>query len=67
MKYLSRKQAIRWLNRHITFGETGDKFDNKIMKMLDKTCRLMPIKNTLFGKRYSLEQLKQYVRDVKPR
>lgn len=67
MRYLSRKQAIQWLNQHAHFGETNLVFNRKIMRSLDNTCRLMPVKHTLFGRKYSLEQLKQYAHDVNPR
>ncbi len=42
-------------------------FTNKFMKRLSKTCRLVPDKNTLFGKKYSLLELKEYANDINPR
>lgn len=67
MKYLSKKQAMQWLNQHASYGETNMNFNRKIMKTLDNTCRLMPAKHTLFGVRYSLIQLERYAKDVNPR
>ncbi|GFP10375.1 hypothetical protein BDKNPLJD_00231 [Lactobacillus helveticus] len=57
MKYLSRNQAEQWLNQHTLYGKKRKMFTNKFMKRLSKTCRLVPDKNTLFGKKYSLLEL----------
>lgn len=67
MRYLSVNQAAHWLNEHATFGKNKDAFNHKVMNKLAKNCRLMPAKRGLFGKRYSLMELKEYARDVKPR
>lgn len=66
MKYLSRNQAEQWLNQHTLYGKKK-MFTNKFMKRLSKTCRLVPDKNTLFGKKYSLLELKEYANDINPR
>lgn len=67
MRYLSENKAIEWLNKHATFGDKNISFNRKKMKDLDKTCRLMPAKSGLFGKKYSLLELRGYARDMKPR
>lgn len=67
MKYLSTNKAVQWLNQNATFGNKKEAFNRKVMKKMDRNCRLMPAKRGLFGKRYSLMELKEYARDVKPR
>ena len=67
MKYLSRNQAEQWLNQHTLYGKKRKMFTNKFMKRLSKSYRLVPDKNTLFGKKYSLLELKEYAHDVNPR
>ncbi len=67
MTYLSRSQAEQWLNQHTLYGKKRKMFTNKFMKMLKKTYRLVPDKTTLFGKKYSLLELKEYAHDVNPR
>lgn len=67
MKYLSRNQAEQWLNQHTLYGKKRKMFTKKFMKRLSKTCRLVPDKNTLFGKKYSLLELKEYANDINPR
>lgn len=67
MKYLSTNAAIKWLQENAQIGQDDLKVDRKFMRKLDDTCRLMPDKHGLFGKRYSLKHLKQYAHDVKPR
>ncbi|MBU3829011.1 MAG: hypothetical protein H9806_07840 [Candidatus Lactobacillus pullistercoris] len=67
MRYLSRNQAEQWLNKHTLYGKKRAMFNNKIMRKLKETCRLMPDKSGIFGKRYSLMELKEYAHDVNPR
>lgn len=74
MRYLSRNQAEQWLNQHTLYGQKkklyGQKkklFTNKFMKMLKNTSRLVPDKGGIFGKKYSMRELKEYANDVNPR
>lgn len=65
MKYLSRNQAENWLTKHVNTRRQKYNFNNKFMNMLKKTYRLVPDKDTLFGRKYSLLELKEYARDVR--
>lgn len=67
MKYLSRNQAEQWLNQHTLYGQKKKAFTNKFMKMLKKSYRLVPDKDSIFGKKYSMQELKEYANDVNPR
>ena len=67
MRYLSRNQAEQWLNQHTLCGKKRKMFTNKFMKRLSKSYRLVPDKHTLFGKKYSLLELKEYAHDINPR
>lgn len=67
MQYLSTKKAIQWLRENAQIGSDNLVVDRKFMHRLDETCRLLPDKHGLFGKKYSLASLKQYAHDVKPR
>lgn len=67
MKYLSRNQAEQWLTKHVNSSRQKYNFNNKFMEMLKRTCRLIPDKETLFGRKYSLLELKEYARDVRLR
>lgn len=67
--FLSKNEAIEWLNSHVKFDDPDMVVDRRFMKKLDDTCRLLPDKSGIFGlgKEYSLKHLRQYVKDVKPR
>lgn len=67
MRYLSRNQAEQWLNQHTLYGQKKKLFTNKFMKMLKNTSRLVPDKGGIFGKKYSMRELKEYANDVNPR
>lgn len=67
MKYLSRNQAEQWLNQHTLYGQKKKVFTNKFMRKLKNSYRLVPDKHTIFGKKYSLLELKEYAHDVNPR
>ncbi|KRL20397.1 hypothetical protein [Lactobacillus gallinarum] len=64
MKYLSRNQAEQWLHQHTLYGQKKKLFTNKFMKRLKNSYRLVPDKHTIFGKKYSLWELKEYAHDV---
>lgn len=67
MKYLSRNQAEQWLNQHTLYGQKKKVFTNKFMRKLKNSYRLVPDKDSIFGKKYSMRELKEYANDVKPR
>ena len=67
MKYLSRNQAEQWLNQHTLYGQKKKFFTNKFMRTLKNTYRLVPDKDSIFGKKYSMRELKEYANDVNPR
>lgn len=67
MKYLSRNQAEQWLNQHTLYGQKKNGFTNKFMRTLKNSYRLLPDKNSIFGKKYSMRELKEYANDVNPR
>lgn len=67
MKYLNMKQAIDYLKKHAVFDSKDIVVNRKFMRKLDETCRLLPDKASLFGKKYALKHLEQYVADVRPR
>ena len=67
MKYLSRNQAEQWLNQHTLYGQKKKVFTNKFMRTLKNTYRLVPDKDSIFGKKYSMRELKEYANDVNPR
>lgn len=49
------------------YGQKKKLFTNKFMKRLKNFYRLVPDKHTIFGKKYSLLELKEYAHDVNPR
>ena len=65
--YLTTKQTIQWLRKHAVFDNKDLVVDHKFLHKLNETCRLLPDKTSIFGNKYSLKHLKQYVADVKPR
>lgn len=67
MKYLSRNQAEQWLNQHTLYGQQKKVFTNKFMRKLKNSYRLLPDKDSIFGKKYSMRELKEYANDVNPR
>ena len=67
MKYLSRNQAEQWLNQHTLYGQQKKVFTNKFMRKLKNSYRLVPDKDSIFGKKYSMRELKEYANDVNPR
>lgn len=67
MKYLSRNQAEQWLNQHTLYGQKKKVFTNKFMRKLKNSHRLVPDKDSIFGKKYSMRELKEYASDVNPR
>lgn len=67
MKYLSRNQAEQWLNQHTLYGQKKKVFTNKFMRKLKNSYRLVPDKDSIFGKKYSMRELKEYASDVNPR
>ena len=67
MKYLSRNQAEQWLNQHTLYGQKKKVFTNKFMRTLKNSYRLVPDKDSIFGKKYSMRELKEYANDVNPR
>lgn len=67
MKYLSRNQAEQWLNQHTLYGQKKKVFTNKFMRKLKNSYRLVPDKDSIFGKKYSMRELKEYAHDVNPR
>lgn len=67
MKYLSRNQAEQWLNQHTLYGQKKKVFTNKFMRKLKNSYRLVPDKDSIFGKKYSMRELKEYANDVNPR
>lgn len=67
MKYLSRNQAEQWLNQHTLYGQKKKVFTNKFMRTLKNSYRLLPDKDSIFGKKYSMRELKEYANDVNPR
>lgn len=67
MKYLNLKEAIDWLNEHAQIGNANITINKRFMKMLEETGRLFPDKRTLFGRYYTINHLKIYAHDVKPR
>lgn len=67
MKYLSRNQAEQWLNQHTLYGQKKKVFTNKFMRKLKNSYRLVPDKDSIFGKKYSMQELKEYANDVNPR
>lgn len=67
MKYLSRNQAEQWLNQHTLYGQKKKVFTNKFMRKLKNSYRLLPDKDSIFGKKYSMRELKEYANDVNPR
>lgn len=59
----STKEAIQWLkNKAKQFI-----VDKKLFKELNETGRLLPTKTTLFGNKYTKQQLMQYYLETKPR
>lgn len=60
-------QAIEWLNDNAQIGNADITINKKFMKMLEETGRLFPDKQTLFKKYYTVDHLKLYAHDVKPR
>lgn len=66
MKYLSRNQAEQWLNQHTLYGQKKNGFTNKFMRTLKNSYRLVPDKDSIFGKKYSMRELKEYANDVNP-
>ena len=54
MKYLSRNQAEQWLNQHTLYGQKKKVFTNKFMRTLKNSYRLVPDKDSIFGKKYSM-------------
>ena len=64
MKYLSRNQAEQWLNQHTLYGQKKNVFTNKFMRTLKNSYRLLPDKDSIFGKKYSMRELKEYANDV---
>ena len=64
MKYLSRNQAEQWLNQHTLYGQKKNGFTNKFMRKLKNSYRLLPDKDSIFGKKYSMRELKEYANDV---
>ena len=67
MKYLSRNQAEQWLNQHTLYGQKKKVFTNKFMRKLKNSYRLVPDKDSIFGKKYSMRELKEYANDVNPK
>lgn len=67
MKYLSRNQAEQWLNQHTLYGQKKKVFTNKFMRKLKNSYRLVSDKDSIFGKKYSMRELKEYANDVNPR
>ena len=67
MKYLSRNQAEQWLNQHTLYGQKKNGFTNKFMMTLKNSYSLVPNKDSIFGKKYSMRELKEYASDVNPR
>lgn len=67
MKYLSRNQAEQWLNQHTLYGQKKKVFTNKFMRKLKNSYRLVPDKDSIFGKKYIMRELKEYAHDVNPR
>lgn len=67
MKYLSRNQAEQWLNQHTLYGQKKKVFTNKFIRKLKNSYRLVPDKDSIFGKKYSMRELKEYAHDVNPR
>lgn len=67
MKYLSINQAEQWLNQHTLYGQKKKVFTNKFMRKLKNSYRLLPDKDSIFGKKYSMRELKEYANDVNPR
>ena len=67
MKYLSRNQAEQWLNQHTLYSQKKNGFTNKFMRKLKNSYRLLPDKDSIFGKKYSMRELKEYANDVNPR
>lgn len=66
-KYLSTKKTLQWMQKHVVLGDKDIIINKKFLRKLDDTCRLMPEKHSLFGKKYALSSLKEYAHDVKPR
>ena len=64
MKYLSRNRAEQWLNQHTLYGQKKNGFTNKFMRTLKNSYRLVPDKDSIFGKKYSMRELKEYANDV---
>lgn len=60
-------QAIKWLNDNAQIGNANIEINKKFMKMLEETGRLFPDKRTFFKKYYTVDHLKLYAHDVKPR
>ena len=67
MKDLSRDQAEQWLKQHTLYGQKKKVFTNKFMRTLKNSYRLLPDKDSIFGKKYSMRELKEYANDVNPR
>lgn len=65
--YYSRRAAANWLASHVNFLNNEIKVNAAYLKRLEQECRLLPAKAGIFGKRYSLKQLKKYVAETQPR
>lgn len=67
MEYLKPKEAAIWLDSRILFNDPEQRIDVKFLKYLNDTGRLSPSKSSLFQKAYSIQQLRTYVKEVRPR
>lgn len=63
----SARGAARWLNRHAHLGDSNFQINTRYVRRLNRECRLLPETRGFFGRRYTLEQLKKYADEVKPR
>lgn len=65
--YYSRRAAANWLAKHVKLLNRNIKVNAAYLKRLEQECRLLPAKAGLFGKRYTLQQLKKYAAETQPR
>lgn len=63
----STRGAAHWLNRHAHLSDSNLKINTRYVKRLNRECRLLPEARGFFGRRYTLEQLKKYADEVRPR
>ena len=66
-QYFSRRAAASWLANHVHFLNDKIKINSVYLKRLEQECRLLPAKSGIFGKKYSLAQLKKYASETQPR